>query len=230
MSQPSYTDRDLDILTRTLVGEAEVKDSDDAQAIANVIVNRMRLPNWPDSAAEVCLQPHQFSCWNNADPQRARILAMDKSNPWFLSCLGIARQALDGALADQTHRATHYWATYIKEPKWAKGKTPCYSNTAGRYVHHFYNDIDTPPPVSAGEALDQVRPLAQTRTVQGAQVALGGGAIVATAMEAANQVRDVLPILDTIRQYSPWLVLAAMAIGIGIMVWARIDDRAQGLR
>ncbi|MBR9973937.1 hypothetical protein, partial [Magnetospirillum sulfuroxidans] len=72
--------------------------------------------------------------------------------------------------------------------------------------------------------------LAQTRTVQGAQVALGGGAIVATAMEAANQVRDVLPIIDAIRQYSPWLVLAAVAIGIGIMVWARIDDRAQGLR
>lgn len=229
MSQP-YTDRDLDILTRTLVGEAEVKDIDDAQAIANVIVNRMRLPNWPNSAVDVCLQPLQFSCWNKTDPQRARILAMDKSNPWFLSCLAIARQALNGALTDHTNRATHYWATYIKEPPWARGKIPCYSNTAGRYVHHFYNDIDTPPPETAAQALDQARPLSETRTVKGAQVALGGGAVVATAMEAANQVRDVLPIIDSIRQYSPWLVLAAVAVGVAIMVWARIDDRAQGLR
>ena len=53
------------------LGEAEAKDIDDAQAIAHVIVNRMRLPNWPDSAAEVCLQPWQFSCWNKNDPNFA---------------------------------------------------------------------------------------------------------------------------------------------------------------
>lgn len=225
-----YTEHDLDIMTRTLVGEAEFKDIDDAQAIANVIVNRIRLPNWPDSAAEVCLQPWQFSCWNKADPQRSRILAMDKGNSWFLSCLGIARQALDGTLVDQTGRATHYWATYIQEPRWAKGKTPSYSNTAGKYTHHFYNDIDTPPPASAAQALDQARPLAETRTVKGAQAALGGGAVIAGVMEAAQQARDVLPVLDSLRAWSPWLVLAVAGAGIAYMVWARLDDRRQGLR
>ncbi|MCA1908779.1 MAG: cell wall hydrolase, partial [Magnetospirillum sp.] len=215
---------------RTLAGEAEAKDRDDMECIAAVIVNRMNLPNWPGSAAQVCQQPWQFSCWNVGDPGRARILALAKTDPLYLECREVAAAALEGRLPDRTNRATHYYASYITMPAWAKGKTPSYSNTAGKYTHHFFNDIDTPPPASPAQALDQARPLAQTRTVKGAQAALGGGAVIAGAMEIAQQARDVLPVLDSLRAWSPWLVLAVAGAGIAYMVWARLDDRRQGLR
>lgn len=226
----TYTDHDKDILARTIFGEAEVGDVDDATAIANVVMNRARYPNWPDSPARVCQQPWQFSCWNAGDPQRPRIEAVTADTPWFRECRRIAAAALDGTLGDQTGGATHYWATYIPEPKWARGKVPCYVNDYGRYSHRFYNDIDTPPPQTAAQALDQARPLSATRTVKGAQVALGGGVTLAGAVEYAQQLRGVLPLVDQLRSYSHWVVLAIAAAGIAYMVWARLDDRAKGMR
>jgi len=232
-----YTDHDLDILARTLYGEAEAHDIDDARAIACVVVNRMRWPNWPDTAAEVCLQPWQFSCWNPNDPGRARILAATEADPWFDQCRRIAQQALAGDLPDHTNGATHYYASYVKTPKWAKGHEPSYVNTYGRYQHLYFNDIDTPPPSSAAAALDQARPLASTRTVRGAQIAAGGtvlGGIVEAVREVdLGMLAEVKGVLAGLLPYAPyvkWALIALTLVGIAATVYARWDDRRQGVR
>ncbi len=141
------TPGDIDTLTRTLYGEAEAHNVRDAEAIAWVILNRVALPNWPDTILEVCLQPAQFSCWNTFDPNRKRIEG--GHGAWFEECHRIAQDVLSGAIPDPTSRATHYYATFVREPRWARGHTPVYSvkHKSGD-SHLFFSDIDTPPPAA----------------------------------------------------------------------------------
>lgn len=221
------TKRDLDILARTLYGEAEGNNIADAKAIAAVIVNRTRFPNWPNRIAAVCLQAWQFSCWNQSDPNRERIL--NAHGDWYDTCTKIAGEAISGEMADPTNGATHYYETGIKAPKWAKKHSACHEvRHRGGTAHLFYNDIDTPPPETARQALDQVRSFGQTRQVKGAQVA-AGATVLGAAAEAVNQLQPAFPLLQQLALYAP-LVLAIITLaGIGWMVWARYDQRRRGI-
>lgn len=221
---------DIDTLARTLYGEADANNGVDARAIANVIMNRTKHTNWPQSVREVCLQPWQFSCWNTNDPNRARILAAE--GPWFDRCKEIATEVYNGgAVYDQTKGATHYYASYVKKPKWAKGKHPVYSvvHKTGSY-HFFFNDIDTKPPETATEALEQSRPLGSTKTVTAAKLATTGAVGVAGVSEYVQQLAPTMPLLLKVMEYAPWLIIGCLASGMGFMVWSRIQDRRQGIR
>jgi hypothetical protein len=223
------TDHDVDILARTIYGEAEANNTADAVAIAWVIVNRLNYENWPDTLAGVCLQPWQFSCWNPADPNRQRILAA--KGKWFEKCKKIANEVVKTIKDDPTICATHYYATYVKTPKWAKGHKPCYEtiHTNG-HRHLFFNDIDTAPPKSAREALEQSRPLADSGTIKAARQGVVAAGAVGVVGEAINQLQPALPLAQTLAQYAPWGVIAILTAAIGFMAWRRIDDRAKGLR
>lgn len=221
---------DLDTLARTLYGEAEVGDVDDAKAIACVILNRVRYPNWPNKVSAVCLQAWQFSCWNANNPRRQHLLDVDlSSSPWLRECHDIAKQAIDGKIADITKGSTHYWATYIKEPKWAKGKVPVFETPSGRYNHLFYNDIDTKPPQTAAEALDQVRPVSATRTAVGAQVS-GAGVTLAGAADIVTQTQDQITPLVHYGEIFKWVFLTLALAGIAVTIYARFSDRQDGIR
>ena len=73
------------------------------------------------------------------------------------------------------------------------------------------------------------RPLTQTRTVQGGQVAAGATVLGLTA-EVVRQVEPAIPLLQSLLQVAPWVVGAAALAGVAYMIWARIDDRRRGLR
>ena len=73
------------------------------------------------------------------------------------------------------------------------------------------------------------RPLAQTRTVQGGQLAAGATVLGLTA-EVVRQVEPALPLLQSMLQVAPGVVAVAALAGIAYMIWARIDDRRRGLR
>lgn len=135
----AWTDRafTLDVLARTLWGEARGEGRAGMQAVACVIVNRAQDPGWwGRSVAEVCLKPWQFSCWLDSDPNRAKLLAVTAVDKSFALGLQLAQAAMAGKLADYTFGATHYHAVEIA-PGWALGHTPC--AVIGR--HAFYNDI-----------------------------------------------------------------------------------------
>lgn len=75
--------------------------------------------------------------------------------------------------------------------------------------------------------------LQASRTVKGGQVAtagtLGAGVIEAvqeTLEPATSALLAIAPYLEAAK----WLLLAGTLIGIGIMLWARIDDHRKGLR
>jgi len=138
---------DLDILARTIYGEARGEGTEGMEAVALVIMNRYRAGKWftgyvfcngqkIPSIAQTCLKKAQFSCWNKDDvnlPKLKKVTAEDKT---FRECLIIARKALDGKLCDFTNGALFYHARGVK-PRWAERKTPCYEVEN----HLFYNDI-----------------------------------------------------------------------------------------
>lgn len=216
---------DLDTLARTLYGEAVAYDVEDASAIACVIMNRVGYKNWPNSVAKVCLQPWQFSCWNQNDPNRERIL--NASGDWFDRCKEIAQKAIDGDLVDETLRSTHYHTPNVK-PSWSRGKKAVFKS----HGHLFFNDIDTPAPQTAKDALDQQKPLNKSRTVQGSRIAGGAGA-VATVAGIASEISPALPVLNWVRDNLSFALIVlgvAVLAGVGYAVYARLDDRKKGLR
>jgi N-acetylmuramoyl-L-alanine amidase len=109
------TDRDLDVVARTLYGECRGERLDGQIAVAWVIRNRASCPAWwGHGPAEVCLKKSQFSCWLASDPNSAKLndpaLAEDRS---YRFLRGVAADVFADKHPDPTHGATHYkvWNT-----------------------------------------------------------------------------------------------------------------------
>ncbi len=115
----SNVSQDVDILARTLWGEARGEGSTGMQAVANVIINRVDDGRFGDGIIGVCQKPYQFSSWNANDPNRARLLSVTAADPQFSQALQIAQYAASGQLQDLTGGALYYYATSISEPAWA---------------------------------------------------------------------------------------------------------------
>ena len=141
--KPASRNPAVDLLARTIYGEARGEDVRGKEAVAAVVMNRVREARkrgrhwWGATVEEVCLRAHQFSCWNAEDPNRVAILSVDPRDPIFLVCLRIARRAVAGVLKDPTGDATHYHTENV-EPVWSVGREP--SAIIGR--HRFYNDVE----------------------------------------------------------------------------------------
>ncbi len=143
-TRASRADRTVDVLARTIYGEARGELVRGKEAVAAVVINRVRRARarggqfwWGNDIESVCLKPYQFSCWNPGDPNRSKIEAVGRDNRVFQSCLRVARRAVSGTLKDPTGGATHYHVNSIFPP-WARGKAAC----AEIGAHHFYNDIE----------------------------------------------------------------------------------------
>jgi len=141
--QAQMRKRAIDVLARTLYGEARGETVRGKEAVACVILNRVKRAKqhggywWGNTIEEVCLKPWQFSCWNETDPNRQKIAAVEPGHRVFDTCLRIARRAVSGCLKDATGGATHYHTTDA-HPPWSRGKPACVE--IGR--HLFYNDIE----------------------------------------------------------------------------------------
>lgn len=217
-------EKQIDVLARTLLGEAKANNVDDAIAIACVVVNRIVLPNWPDDAEAVCFQPFQFSCWNTNDPNRARIMkAVSRPGSWFEKCIEIATAAVDRKLPDPTKRSTHYHTPAVK-PAWSKKKKPVYE-TAG---HRFFNDIDTPPPATATEALNQAKPLGKTDTMLTAKAAGMASVGITAVSQTVDALEPALPLAQTLATAAPWAIVAVLAIALAYVAWSRAQARKAG--
>ncbi len=134
---------DIDKLARTIYGEARGELVRGKEAVAAVVMNRVRRARqrggyrWGIDVAGVCAKPWQFSCWNEGDPNRRKIEAVTDANQTFQTCIRIARRALAGTLPDPTDGATHYHAQGVSPP-WAQKRVPAVE--IGN--HCFYNDVE----------------------------------------------------------------------------------------
>jgi spore germination cell wall hydrolase CwlJ-like protein len=121
------TEKDRDVLARTLWGEARGESLVGQIAVAWTIRNRVNDGKtkswWGEGYAGVCLKPYQFSCWNKNDPNFA-YLSGAKSIPFreFAQAQIAADQVIAGKVPDPTGGATHYYATSMKAaPAWTQG-------------------------------------------------------------------------------------------------------------
>lgn len=137
-----YRSLEVDVLARTLWGEARGEGERGMEAVACVVLNRVAIAQargkfwWGGDVISVCQKPYQFSCWNRSDPSYKKLLAADSKNKDFVMACLVARRAVHGALADITGGATHYHADYVS-PYWAQGEKP--TATIGRHI--FYRLI-----------------------------------------------------------------------------------------
>ena len=121
-----YTEKDLDILARTIYGEARgelyLYGITPLLAVANVVVNRYR-KNFGKSISEICLAPYQFSCWNKNDVNYKIITQESIDDVVFGKCKEIAEKVLSEKWPDITDGCDHYHARSIK-PNWATYLAP----------------------------------------------------------------------------------------------------------
>lgn len=134
---------DIDVLARTIYGEARGESISGQEAVASVIMNRVSFSKrrgrywWGNSVSDVCQAPWQFSCWNKNDPNYSKLIKVGSEDIYFCMCRRIAERAVSGTLEDTTNGATHYHTKNCL-PAWARNKKPC----AEIGAHLFYNDIE----------------------------------------------------------------------------------------
>lgn len=129
---------ELEMVARTVYGEARGEPFNGQSAVAHVIFNRVLAGRFGSGVIGVCQRRLQFSCWNQDDPNYHELTRVD------LKELGL-RRATEAVLAALAQRpaftlqdSTHYFAESLPAfPRWAVGKTP--TLIIGR--HLFFNDI-----------------------------------------------------------------------------------------
>lgn len=123
-------DEEITLLAKTIYGEARGESLSGMEAVANVIMNRVKHAQnigsywWGKTVKEVCLKPFQFSCWNASDPNAAILKKELNKDDVFQICTRVAIRAIRGLLQDNTKGATHYHSKSV-HPKWAHTAVPC---------------------------------------------------------------------------------------------------------
>lgn len=139
-----FTVRDLDILARTIYGEARGEPRKGKVAVAHVVLNRRQAGrrHYGRGIAGICIMPWQFSCWNPRDPNSKRLPKLTTRSAPFRACLEAAAAVLSGNESDLTRGATHYMTRARRRQgwpgSWGRPKEPC----ARIGAHLFYNNID----------------------------------------------------------------------------------------
>ena len=135
----TVSEKDRDVLARTLWGEARGEGLAGMVAVAWTIRNRVDDGKdkswWGEGYAGVCQKPYQFSCWNRNDPNY-QFLSGARQIPFreLAQCRIAADQVVDGKVPDPTGGATHYYATtMLSAPKWAAG-----AQETLRFGHHIF--------------------------------------------------------------------------------------------
>jgi len=133
----------LDIMARTLWGEARNTGITGMKHVASVILNRAKHPRWwGHDVASVCLKPYQFSCWNSDDPNLSKLSVVTVANRQFSDARYLAAQALAGNLVDETGGADSYYALSMPSPpSWIARAT----HTMSDGFHSFWR-VELPAP------------------------------------------------------------------------------------
>ena len=125
---------EIDLLARTIWGEARGEGTQGMHAVANVIMNRVKKGGWYGATVQdVVLKPYQFSVWNKEDPNREKALSVTVADSQFWTAKKLASLAYNGQLDDITGGAVNYHANY-SSPSWAKSMTK--TATIGKHI--FY--------------------------------------------------------------------------------------------
>lgn len=196
--------REIDVLARTLWGEARGEGETGMHAVANVVMNRVRNPRWWGNTVEtVCLQPAQFTCWSHKDPNYEKLKAVTvETDQVFAKAVEIATKAIDVGITDITGGADHYYNPFHANPKWALE-----SRVTKKIGNHIFLRLEIPAPVE-----EEPKPLLATNTAK-ATAAISGAAIVGKMVEAT-------PLVDALGKLAPTVgITLIVVVAAGILLW-----------
>ncbi|MBL8448048.1 MAG: cell wall hydrolase [Zoogloeaceae bacterium] len=125
-------DQELELVAKTIWGEAGELGEAAMNAVAAVIRNRKDYGKWMGkSYLEVCLRPFQFRCWDESSPNIHRMRRPAPEDSTLNQAREIARRAMgSGIVPDPTNGATRYHPDGIA-PLWAKGRQASADRIAG---------------------------------------------------------------------------------------------------
>ncbi len=136
-----------EVVALTVYGESRGEPVEGQIAVANVIYNRFRdNPTKYKTIFDVCLEPKQFSCWNENDPNYPNLLRMAYSinnnkplnDRYLKQAEFIAQGVASNNLLDNTRRSHYYITTHLFEtnrPHWARA--PINTKEIGNHI--FFN-------------------------------------------------------------------------------------------
>ena len=134
-----FKSADIESAARTVYGEARGEPEQGKIAVAWVIRNRAKRGGWWGNDVDtVCRFPFAFSCWNNNDPNKSKILKVGIEDESFRLCLIAVAAAFSDIAPDPTSGSTHYHVASQPFPKsWGDPKEPAV--IIGN--HKFYNSV-----------------------------------------------------------------------------------------
>lgn len=134
-------DNDTVLLGRLVFGEARGSSFKEKVSTAYTAVNRANddiIWNGRD-LRESILKNYQYSCFNNNDPNKIKLMNPEAYSPksWEES-MKAAKGVLEGFYPDPTGGATHYHTKNIR-PYWMRDKNLTRVENLDDLDHHFYS-------------------------------------------------------------------------------------------
>src|ERR1041385_1330936 len=106
---------DIDILARTIYGEARGEQQEGKVGVGRTVVNRWHSKKWfaGDFIADTAQLAWQYSCWNRNDPNRQKILDCTYDDKMLRECMQAAMAAITGGgVLWFTDDICHYYADH----------------------------------------------------------------------------------------------------------------------
>jgi hypothetical protein len=98
-------DRDIDLITRTILGEAAREPTQGKAGVAHVIMNRLKAGNYGQSIPDVLFAPKQFEPWNT---RRSQLMGYGPQTPGWDEAQNIAKTVAMGLAPDPTGGALNF--------------------------------------------------------------------------------------------------------------------------
>ena len=97
------SDKDIEVLSKTIYGEARGESLLGKIAVGHVVLNRVKAESWyGDSIEGVCRKKQQFSCFNLDDPNLPKLQAVTLDDRPFQYCFFAALGCVLGWFPDPT--------------------------------------------------------------------------------------------------------------------------------
>ena len=126
-----HVDLDVFCLAKNIFHEAGIESNEGKYAVAQVTLNRVDHPSYPNTVCEVVMDPYQFSWTNDRS-----IRWTHPSGPNWEASKRVALDVLkEGVRHTGLQQVKYYHADYV-QPKWAMAMTPRTKIGA----HIFYED------------------------------------------------------------------------------------------
>lgn len=131
--------KQLDILAYTLLGEAAGEGREGMEAVMWTIKNRAESGRYPSNPAAVATQAnskgvHQYSVWNTkSNGGNSPDKRFSQNDPEFKEAIAIVQRVMAGEVKDPTGGATHFYAEGSAKPAWFDAEGPAGEIAIGKH-------------------------------------------------------------------------------------------------